>query len=162
MSLYTIHVPQGDTVTVHQNIRAYIATDASISQILTGGVYDLDSIDEQDKGGADWAPRETNGVRIAPHLKMRWGEASPYGENILLAAESESLELYIYQDTGYDIIHAVTRRLKAILHNSYFTGDDVDYSYMTFANLTRQTNAEELGDASLRVMSFQHIYLLQE
>ena len=147
---------------VHDNIRDFISADSIIASLLTGGVHDFNTIDEQDKGGADWAPRETNGVRIAPHLKMRWGEASPYGENILLAAESESLELYIYQDTGYDINDAVTRRLKAILHNSYFTGDDVDYSYMTFANLTRQTNAEELGDASLRVMSFQHIYLLQE
>lgn len=160
--MYTINAPSGHSALVHENIRAYIANDASISQILTGGVHDFDSIEEQDKGGADWAPRQADGVRIAPHLKMRWGEATAYGENILLAAESESLELYIYQDMGYDKIEAVVRRLKTILHDSYFAGSDVDYSYMTFANLTRQTNAEELGDASLRLMSFQHIYLLQE
>lgn len=145
--------------TVHENVLTLILDDITLSALLSGGVFDYDNIDDIDRGGMDWSPKEDDGIRLAPHAKLRWGTVLPHGENILLAAEEESLDIYIYQDIGYTVIDAVAKRLKELLHTEYVTGDDVGLSFFTFANLTNQTNAEELNDASLRVMTFQNVYI---
>lgn len=131
------------TQNLKTTFRTVMTDDASLTGYLVGGIHDASIIDDND-AGANWAPRQADGIRIAAFGIARWGNALAYPRAIKLDAENQSVAIYLHDDFDYSTIDLAAARIKALFHDSYFRCSDYSFAYATYAGIFG-----ELKDASL-------------
>lgn len=109
--------------TLHNAFKAVLTSDSTLMALLTGGIFDAAVLDYTGEG-ASQAPRQSDGVTLKPHAVIRWGAGTPNGSSYKVAGEVESVEVYVYQDTGYDVIESAILRMRTLLGDRYLTTDD--------------------------------------
>ena len=108
---------------LRQVFRTTLENDASLGALLTGGIFDAEELDYTGESASS-APREADGVTLKPHAVIRWGSGSPSGNAYKVAGELETVEVYVYQDTGYDVIERAILRMRTVLGDQYLAADD--------------------------------------
>lgn len=133
--------------------RQTLEADTALTTLLTGGIMDASEL-PADGGGSKSAPRESGKTRIQPYAVVRWRAVRPFSVEVL-EAEKETVEVYIYQQKGYDTIEAAIHRMKALLHRQFLTADNraIAHTFMTF--ISGELTAEELHYAPTRFIRFE-------
>ncbi len=144
--------------TLRNIIRTTLESDATLTALLTGGVFDATELDYTGEG-ASQAPVQTDGIQIKAHAIIRWNESLPTGSQYRIGAEDEEFECHIYQDAGYDVIESAVNRINALLHDKYFNTDDRALAHVTRTYVSREVPAEELGYVPRKFMRFSTIHI---
>jgi hypothetical protein len=129
--------------TLRDVVRQTLEADTTLTNILTGGIFDAS---ELDYGGESigQAPKGADGIAIAPHAVIRWRSGNQYGPS-KIKADTQTVEMYVYQDTGHDKIEQVLNHLRINYDDRYFTADDRALAHMMFAHIGGEFTADELG-----------------
>lgn len=140
--------------TLRAAFKAALTGDATLMALLTGGVLDAQDLNFTGEGAYE-APRESDGVRLKPHAVIRWGERSPQGSAIKVRGKLETVEAYVYQDTGFDVIEGAIIRMESLLCDTYLQTDDRALAHITEGSFTSgELPAEELGNAACKFVRF--------
>lgn len=137
--------------------KAVLSGDATLVTLLPGGVFDSNDT-PQDQGGADFTPRMTDGVRVKPHTIIRW-RSSQEMEPVTVRAESQNVEIYIYQDTGYATIDSAVSRIKTLLHMQLINADDRDLAYTRQTFVSGELPATEIGGGTSKFVRYNVIHV---
>lgn len=130
-----------------------LSDDATLLTLLPGGFLDSEQL-PRDGGGMDAAPKQADGITINPFAIIRWGEAPQYGPDVI-AAEIQTVEVYVYADVGYAAIEAAISRIKALLNRTFPLGaSDRTFSHFRYITASRELVAEELGGAPCMFVRF--------
>lgn len=133
-------------------LRTTLESDTVLMTLLTGGVWDASEL-PRDGGGESTFSRETDGVRLKPIAVIRFRASSVYSAN-LIGAERGTLELYFYQDIGYDVIEQAITRAKTLLNHVFITADDRALAQLEYDFTSGDVPGAELSDAACRFMRF--------
>jgi hypothetical protein len=119
--------------TLKASVLAILNDDVALSGIITGGVFDADSLPN---GGLTVATiaKESNGVTIQPTGVLRWRERNPV-RGISYAAR-QFVEIYLYDDPshGRDNIDYGKRRIWELLNKRWVTNTDHErMAYLVWA-----------------------------
>lgn len=139
--------------TLRATVKATLQANAPLMALLVGGVLDASVLDFTGEG-ASQAPRDTDGVTLLTHAVIRWGEVSPNGSSRKIADEAETFEIYVYQDTGFDVIESALIKIKKLLHDTYLSTDDRALAHVNRVFTSGEMPAEELGNAACRFVRF--------
>jgi len=129
--------------TLRGELKDYLNDDATLGELLTGGVLDATDLPQGNYGISN-VPHEG---RSSSRLPSFAGVAAPR-RKIIGQTERRNLEIYLYQALGYDIIDPARRRIKAILNRVQLPADDAGIGMFSLGTRTRRFYAEELGGAS--------------
>lgn len=127
-------------------LREYLLADATLSAILTGGIYDAQTTDAE---GADtsWIPRDpVNGVTLAPFAIIRFRGETP--TEVIARTERRFVEIYFYQGYGYTQIERAKRRVKEILHRQQVQAEDAGIAMFHFVQGRGEMPAPEYENAA--------------
>ena len=139
---------------LHTVFRTTLEADATLTALLTGGIFDAEELDYSGEG-AGQAPRQADAVQLKPHAVIRWSGGSPTGASYKVAGEVESVEVYVYQDVGYDVIESAILRMRTVLGDRYLSADDRALAHVSKQPFRGpQTTADELGMASCQFVRF--------
>lgn len=139
--------------TLRQTVKSILQNDATLMALLPGNI--LDSADMDFTGqGASQAPREADGITLKPHAVIRWSGSNPTGASYKVGAEAESVEVYVYQDTSYDVIESAIIRIRQLLHDTYLSTSDRALAHVNKAHISGEMPAEELGNAACKFIRF--------
>lgn len=140
--------------TLRAAIKSTLTGDAPLMALLTGGVLDAQDLNFTGEGAYE-APREADGVTLKAHAVVRWGERSPTGRAVKVRAKLETVEIYVYQDTGFDVIESAILRMCSLLEDTYVTTDDRALAHITEQSfVSGELPAEELGNAACKFVRF--------
>lgn len=143
--------------TLRATIRTLLENDTALSSLLTGGIFD-DSELPRDGGGVDYAPRDVTGVRILPFAVLAWQQSTPF-DSTHVRAERQTLEVYLYQDSAYNIIESAADRIKSLLHNYKPVSDDRALVTVQYAYQSGNGYAEELNQAPMIFQRYEVSYV---
>ncbi len=140
--------------TLKDAVRTTLEGDATLSAILTGGVYDASEV-ERDGVTADNVQRDANG-RVKPFAVLRWRGSAPDFVLGTHEAERRYLEVWLYEDTGYTNIDAAERRIKTLLHRKTFADTDNEgLAWARWVHDLGESSADELGGASASMSRYE-------
>lgn len=139
--------------TLRNVFRTTLEADATLSALLTGGIFDASELDYTGQGAMQ-APRESDGVQLKPHAVIRWTVSTPIGSSFKVGGEAETVEVYVYQDVDYDVIESAIIRMKVLLDDVYLTADNRALAHVNKVFTSGEIPAEELGMASSRFVRF--------
>lgn len=143
--------------TLRTAVKELLEADAMLSALLTGGVLDADDL-PRDGGGVDYAPRDATGVRIAPFAVLRWKQSTPF-DSQHVRAEKQTLEVYLYADSGYSTIESAANRVKSILHQSQVNGDDRSLVTVLYVYQSSELVADELNQCPMQFQRYEVSYV---
>lgn len=135
------------TTTLHQAVKALLSGDVTLAALATGGIHDADSLG---RNGLELADLCAGTPVIKPAVFIRWTTEAPFSAAVL-KARSIFLELWFYQDQGYETIRQMRERAFALLHQKRVTMDTPagDYLYaLVWAGDVLQQSDDSLGGAS--------------
>lgn len=137
-----------------------LEADATLLALIPGGVTDAADQDFSGQGASELPrdPADPSGTKVWPHAIVRWRNSAPY-DAYRLAANTRSVEVYVYQDTGYDIIEAVIKRLELTWHDRYLTADGQAIAHFSKAGNTSEIPAAEVGGTASGFVRFQVIHM---
>ncbi len=92
---------------LQDTIRLALEGDATLTAILTGGIFDASELDREGLSLGD--VQDTNN-KVKPCAVLRWRGSNPTGPTDRLNAEARFLEVYLYEDMGTVNIEAARRR----------------------------------------------------
>lgn len=139
--------------TLRNVFRTTLEADATLTALLTGGIFDSSELDYSGEGAMQ-APRESDGVQLKPHAVIRWKGSISIGPGIKVGGEAETVEVYVYQDVDYDVIESAIIRMKYLLDDVYLTADNRALAHVNKDFMSADIPAEELGMASSRFVRF--------
>lgn len=141
--------------TLRQAFKSALTNDATLTALLTGGILDS-SVDLDYTGeGASQAPREADEITLKPHAVIHWGGRSPNGAARKVRGKLETVEVYVYQDTGFDVIESAILRMCSLLEDQYLSVTDRALAHITEQSFTSgELPAEELGNAACKFVRF--------
>lgn len=140
--------------TFRQAFKTVLTSDVTISALLTGGIFQSNELDYTGEG-ASQAPRDTDGVTLKPHAVIHFGERSPRGDARKVRGKLETVEVYVYQDTGFDVIESAILRMCSLLEDKYLSTTDRALAHITEESFTSgELPAEELGNAACKFVRF--------
>jgi hypothetical protein len=94
--------------------------------LATGGVHDAESLGRNNLELDDI----TDGSPVVkPALFIRWSTEAPYSSSVL-KARSVFVELYFFQDQGYDVTVQMRHRAFELLHQQRVSFDDPEGDYL--------------------------------
>jgi hypothetical protein len=137
--------------------REQLETDATLTALLTGGVWDASELPVEGlaAGSLPSGVLESDGIRVKPFAAITWRAATPFGADVL-GAERQTVEVYVYQQVGYDVIDAVLRRLKGRLHDQPLGASDHEaLAWCLWAGDLGEMVAVELGQISMNRSRFE-------
>jgi hypothetical protein len=141
---------------LREALRTYLLADATLSAILTGGIWDAQTTDQYG-ADTDWIERDpVNGVTIAPFAILRFGAES--STEVVARSERRFMEIYFYQAYGFSLIEAAISRTKAILHRKRVQADDAD-AFFVFVTGSRDSSAPEYENAAVRMSRYYCDYI---
>lgn len=132
-------------------ITAVLSEDATLLATLTGGVFNSDDFEMHEGAGAD-IPRDSTGF-VKPFAILRFREAVAVGP-VSINAKTQTLEIYVYQDAGYDKIQTAFNRIYTLLQDQYITSDDRSLVHLWNIFEGGETLAEEFGDLPVQLIRF--------
>lgn len=142
---------------LRDTLRLALQADATLTAILTGGIWDAATLDREGLSLADVA-KDTNGVRIKPAAVLRFRGSNPTDQSdTIVGAESRFFEVWVYADSGYATIDSAIRRIKALFDLHYFTSDNEGLTYLRWAGDIGEIEAPELGNATADRSRYQII-----
>lgn len=140
--------------TLRQTLLDLLTNDPGLSAILTGGVLDASTLPE-DGGGAGSAPRQTGNVRIKPYAVVRWRARNRMHEGVQkFRAGNGTVEIYNYQQRGYDIIDQAIDQEITLLDDAYLNVTDRALVHLTYIHDSPEIPTTELGLAPCRFVRF--------
>jgi hypothetical protein len=143
-------------LSVSNVVKAILEADTSLNAILTGGIYDFE---ETDRRGITFqnTPAAFNGPLINPcaiiHARRELPLSSIKDEAAQVTAVSQAIEIWIYQEAGYDAIELAMQRIYTLLQDKNFTG----LGRMQYAGTRGEGQAEEINGVSSNKIDFQLI-----
>ena len=141
--------------TMRDALRAFLNADATLTALLPGGFVDANSLP------SEWSisdvPRD--GAMITPFAVLRWRGAVPTEIDL---SERRTVEIYIYQHKGYDIIEQAKRRIKTILNRTKVSSDDAGICMYHKLPDLHDFSAEEIGGAAASGCKFYTDYIMKE
>lgn len=138
-------------VTLRAALMAHLSSDSRLTALLTGGILDADAL-PMDGGGAGSLPLAADGVSVKPFAVVRWRGSAP--KEIPWATERRTVEIYVYQERGYDIIEQAKRRIKALLIRQMVKADDAAICMFHWVQDTGEFPAPELGNLACEMSRF--------
>lgn len=142
---------------LRDTIRLALEGDATLTAILTGGVYDASELDREGLSLSD-VSKQADGVRIKPTAVLRWRGSNPTDQSDFIpGVESRFMEVWVYADQGYATIDSAIRRIKTLLDLHYFTSDNEGLTYLRWAGDIGEIEAPELGNATADRSRYQII-----
>lgn len=138
--------------TLRALVKTALSGDGQLAALLTGGFLDASDL-PRDGGGINDAPKESDGVRIAPFCITRFRESNELQPEAL-SPEAETIEIYIYEDTGYAVIDPALTRIYKVLHKFNPVPDDRDFAYFWRTHISGEMLAEEYAYAPMRFIRF--------
>lgn len=139
--------------TIEAVLKTTLANDATLAAILTGGVMDASDM-PFDGGGTDTVPRQTDGVTAKPFAIIRWKDSTSTGAIKRIQGELGTVEIYFYQDTGFDQIELAVARVKALLNLRELSASNRQLAYFeygfTSGEVDGQALSEELGNIACK------------
>lgn len=144
--------------TLSTTIRQTLEADATLTAILTGGIFDAAELDKNGLN-ASISGLYTN-EQLNPCLVIRWRGAIPYGPHYTADRRSERqfFELYFYEENGNANIDAAIRRCKLLLDRTQRTADNVGLCWVNWVNDMGEGVADELGGASMNFSRYEVMY----
>jgi hypothetical protein len=139
--------------------RQRLEADAALTTILTGGIWDSSEL-PRTKITAKNRPEifEANNITIKPFAAITWREGSPL-EMLIPDSQRRTCEVYIYQQTGYDKIDAVLRRLEQMFEDyadrQLATADDAAGAWVRWIGGMGESRDENLQNASMNRARFE-------
>jgi hypothetical protein len=136
--------------TQREALKSYLEADGTLASFLTGGW--MDGNDFEERLQQNKIPRESDGTRIKPFGVIRWRTSRP--TEIVRSSERRTLEMYFYQQTGFEIIESAIKRTKAILHRKQIQSDTEGLCMYHWQQHIGEIPAEELGFVSCELVRF--------
>jgi hypothetical protein len=142
--------------TMRAALRNFLNADATLTTLLPGGFLDANSLP------SEWSISDVphDGAMITPFAVLRWRGATPKEVYITDMTERRSVEIYIYQHRGYDLIEQAKRRIKTILHRTQIAADDADVCMFHWNNDLGEFTAKEIGGAAAEMSRFYVDYII--
>ncbi len=137
---------------LQDTIRLALEGDATLTAILTGGIFDASELDREGLSLGD--VQDTNN-KVKPCAVLRWRGSNPTGPTDRLNAEARFLEVYLYEDMGTVNIEAARRRIKQLLHRQSFLATNFGLVWLRWAGDQGEFSADELGGASADMARFE-------
>ncbi len=134
-------------------LKVLLNADVTLVAILTGLVLDSEDFG-RDGLTADNAPKEANGVTIAPFAHIVWGSDIMTGWKQLNAGRLDC-EIYIYQHSGYRTIDLALWRINELLHLNTVAANDVDPAHFERIFVSNEFRAEEVANAPNKLIRFE-------
>ena len=134
-------------------VKSYLLADTALMTLLTGGVLMADDLSRTGMTHDD-APKEADGVRIAPFAEIHWGAGPRFGP-IHVRAQRQDCEIYVYQHRGYSVISQAHTRLTALLHDVNLYASDRALSHFSFIQFGPETMADNLSMAPCQFARFE-------
>lgn len=143
-------------MTIRADVLATLEADATLTGILTGGIYDSSEL-PTDGLTRTSAPSAFDGVRVKPCGLIRWrtmGETEIVGHS-----RRRFFQIFFYQVAGQVQIEAAQDRCRALLHpRKPFTTDGGQVYYTSWVTDVNDLIAEELDGAAMGYSDFYADY----
>ena len=131
--------------TLRTEIKSILTGDATLMAILTGSVFTSEDLDRHGMTLED-APKESNGVNLKPFAVLRFRGAQNQGPHF--SGRRQTLEIYFYQDSGYDKIDAAKLQVESLLHRKYIPSTTQNmFGWVEYVSDLGETVDEQLGGA---------------
>ena len=141
--------------TLQEATLALFTGDAAMVALATGGIYDAETLGRTELTLDDI--RVSGSPTINPALFVRWSTEAPFSA-VILKARSVFVELYCYQDGGYDITRQMRNRAYELMHQQNVIFDepssDYLYAYVWAGDLTGKDD-DSLQGASMERSRFE-------
>lgn len=107
------------------NAKTLLEADATLLALATGGVWDWDETGRMGINRTNTSTAFTDG-KIKPCILLKLGSSVPFGdiaddENKIVGAR-DRLEVWAYQDNGYNTINAMLARVYTLLQGKPLGG----------------------------------------
>lgn len=143
-------------MSIRTDIRETLEADATLTGILTGGIYDASEL-PIDGLTASAVPSAYTGVRLNPCAVLRFRNETE--TEITGHSRRWFFEIYFYQNVGQDQIDLAKARCRVLLHRAkQFTtdGENGQVYYVTWVENSGDLVADELNGAA---MAFSRYYV---
>jgi len=141
-------------VRLEQAVRELLEGDEVLSDLLTGGIYDADEMD-RDNWTLQNVKRAPSG-RLLPFAVLRWGGDVPGGG--LNTSGRVTLDVWIYEDSGFSHIRPAMERVRELLHLRSFSTSEKSVARGMWLGGLGEGVADELGKASRNRARIQFTY----
>jgi hypothetical protein len=137
-------------------LRTTLEGDSAFASPLTGGIYDESELPEEGLN-----PSQTPGAfdlttgEIKPCAIIHWRDFQPYGPHFEEGSERGYVEIYVYQQTGVDVIETAAKRAVALLNRARMTAADYGLCWLNMVHRSRILRAQELGGARALFVRFE-------
>ncbi|RMH11465.1 MAG: hypothetical protein D6698_16325 [Gammaproteobacteria bacterium] len=99
---------------VYAAIKAVLSDDTTINAIATGGIHDRYSVGRNGLQRRHMA--DSDAAPVHPAVYLGWSNRVPFGDQQkILGADRLFVDVYFYQDSGYDIILTLRERVRTVL-----------------------------------------------
>lgn len=139
---------------LEQTVRTLLESDAALSALLPGGIYDAEEMD-RDNWTLQNVQRAPSG-RLLPFAVLRWGGDVPGGG--LNTSGRVTLDVWLYEDSGFSHIRPAMERARELLHLQSFNTDDKSVARGMWLGGLGEGVADELGKASRNRARIQFTY----
>ncbi len=144
--------------TLREAVKTLLEGDSTLMSLLTGGVLDASDL-SFDGGGMDELPHEDESSLIKPCAIIRWQDADQFGSNLQIRGRVQAVEIYVYENSGYNTIDSALNRLSALLDQVRVNADDRQLAYFVYSHESREMNAPELAGIPFRFMRFMNTFV---
>lgn len=136
---------------LREALLAYLEADPTLMDAshLPGGIYDASVLP---KDGLSFADLPMTDNKIDAFGIIRWRTSSPTEHPD--STERKFLEIWLYDQRGYDRIDAAKHRLKQVLNRTIIGAEDVGAGMYHWAQDGSDTNAEEYDSAAASFVRF--------
>jgi hypothetical protein len=128
--------------------RTTLEGDSAFATPLTGGIYDESELPEE-----GLTPTLTPGAfdlttgELKPCAVINWRDFQPFGPHFEEGSERGYVELYIYQQTGVDVIETAAKRAIVLFNRQMLDATDYGLCWLNMVHRSRILRAQELGGA---------------
>lgn len=140
-------------MSIRADLRETLEADATLTGILTGGIYDASELGV-DGLTPEAAPSAFTGARLKPCALIRFGTMSQ--TEIVGHSKRRFFQIYFYQQVGHGQIDLASARCRVLLHpHKQFETSGGLFYFTTYVSSGGDMIADELGGVA---MSFDRYY----
>lgn len=137
-------------------VRVALENTSALTTLLTGGIFDASEL-----GRLGLSPSTSglyNGDVLKPCAVIRWRATNPYGPHYGPQSQRRSVEIYVYEDDGYNTIESALYLIKQTLHRTQLDADNGGLWWVNWTYTSGELDAPELGNAAMQFARFEVIY----
>jgi hypothetical protein len=106
--------------TLREAVKNVLKTDATLLALATGGIYDAEDVGRK---GLTIETIRGSGVAINPAIFLRWTTENRLNPDVLRVQQA-FVQIYFYQDVGFDICRQMRQRVLTLLHQQSVAFDE--------------------------------------